>query len=482
MPALRHVVMSDLHLGALNSVLSNVGPDGETITRDTAAPTLVALGDCLRTLPTGEPPQLVVLGDMLELALTPLEEAAVTVSHFVRETGLGDRGGAFGAEIRYVAGNHDHYLWTRARTDHDLQNVEHLTSDQPLPAATHVTSMFTDRGLPGVNGRFVSALAHWAAPETAVSVTHSYPNFGLRSADGERAVVMHHGHFVEHLYRIVSGLDDIFDPVGPTGSPTTVHHIERDNGGWIDFFWSSEGDSGDAGNDVRMLYESLVSGTTVDAEIDRLADMATRHSKGWKRKVEQWLVRGTMRETHRALAWRERHHSGEILSADAEKGLSWYLADPVRLQLVDENGTVPSDVSFVFGHTHKPFTGTRGVTGYARPVQVVNTGGWVVDHVDPEPVKGASVVLVDDQLGVVSLELYRQRPDGSVAPPVVHAVNRAGLAFARQVAETVSRNAAVWEAFTAATSAAVRERRRGLDNRDAETRARLRKLSNSGAR
>ena len=49
---------------------------------------------------------------------------------------------------------------------------------------------------------------------------------------------MHHGHFVERLYRIMSGLDDIFDR--PQASRTVVD-LESDNAGWIDFFWSSRG-------------------------------------------------------------------------------------------------------------------------------------------------------------------------------------------------------------------------------------------------
>ena len=77
------------------------------------------------------------------------------------------------------------------------------------------------------------------------------------------------------------------------------------------------------------------------------------------------------------------------------------------------------DTTFVFGHTHKPFVGTRGVAGYARPIAVVNTGGWVVDHPEAEPLKGASVVLVDDEANVVSLQLYRQRSDGAADPPAV---------------------------------------------------------------
>ena len=44
MGALRHIVLSDLHLGALNSVLTNVGHGGVDVDTATAAPVLTSLG------------------------------------------------------------------------------------------------------------------------------------------------------------------------------------------------------------------------------------------------------------------------------------------------------------------------------------------------------------------------------------------------------------------------------------------------------
>ena len=145
MGALRHIVLSDLHLGALNSVLTNVGHGGVDVDTATAAPVLTSLGACLRTLSAGaEPPELVVLGDLFELALTPLDDAAATFGHFVRAIGLGERDGAVAPHVRFVAGNHDHQLWTRARLDREIAIVAATPTDHPLPDAAHVTSMFPD--------------------------------------------------------------------------------------------------------------------------------------------------------------------------------------------------------------------------------------------------------------------------------------------------------------------------------------------------
>ncbi len=84
-PRIKWVCVSDLHLGALNSLLTNVTDDGEHVDGTTPSPVLTALCHCIRSLrrPGQDPPQLVVLGDLFELALTSLEDAAVTFSQFM---------------------------------------------------------------------------------------------------------------------------------------------------------------------------------------------------------------------------------------------------------------------------------------------------------------------------------------------------------------------------------------------------------------
>ena len=44
----------------------------------------------------------------------------------------------------------------------------------------------------------------------------------------------------------------------------------------------------------------------------------------------------------------------------------------------------------------------------AGGMRVFNTGGWVVDHAAPQPLQGGAVVLVSDDLDVVSLRIYQQ--------------------------------------------------------------------------
>lgn len=71
------------------------------------------------------------------------------------------------------------------------------------------------------------------------------------------------------------------------------------------------------------------------------------------------------------------------LSAAGISGLQHYLEFPLLNQLEEENsGTVPGNVIFVFGHTHKPYEGSMYCPRLGGPVDVYNSGGWVVDTLE----------------------------------------------------------------------------------------------------
>lgn len=71
-------------------------------------------------------------------------------------------------------------------------------------------------------------------------------------------------------------------------------------------------------------------------------------------------------------------------------------------------------MTFLFGHTHKPFElRVGGYAGFDNPIDVYNTGGWVVDTLKPDTRAGAAAVLIDEELNVASLRLYNQRTFGS---------------------------------------------------------------------
>ena len=465
MTSIRWVCISDLHLGALNSLLTNVTADGERVDASAASPVLTALGECLRSLrqPGQDPPELIVLGDLFELALTAPEDASATFSQFIGAVRPGVRDAAVAPTLRFVPGNHDHHLWTRATDDRYLRLLEEEPSATPGPSDRHATHLLPSNDRVPVRDRFIEILAKRGSPDQAVTVEQSYPNLGLVGNEGRRAVILSHGHFIEPLYRMMSLLDTVFG--SPRSGAVEAWQLEADNGGWIDFFWSSMGDSGDIMRVTRSLYESLQSHEAMHAEIEAIERAIKVAGQGRGRAdVEAHTVAGLLRACV-GTAVRERHRPGITLSPHAEEGLLTYLGGAVATQSAAEIGH-PDDVTFVFGHTHKPFIESRTTPAFAAPVEVVNTGGWVVDTPQLNPLKGASLILIDDQLNVASIRCYTEGESASSYRLRIDPVNSTGPnELVDELRDTIDPDRDPWAQFAQAIQSAVGDRGRQLADR-----------------
>ncbi len=490
MPGIRYVCVSDLHLGADNSVLTNLDHDGDHA--DGPAPLLVAVLDALRGLirdsGTTEPPTLVVHGDLFELALTTTEIAADTFGHLVTQAWGDPSDPLFGPDPVFVPGNHDHHLWEMTREHLYEDYVRRNPPGNPLGPMEHVTAMRLDRNRPHEHEPFVSVLARRAlgatdADGSAPYFRVVYPNLGLADLDParsgetpdhppERAVVVTHGQYLEPMYRAMSFLHNVVTPSRPPR--LDVAALEGDNWAWIDFFWSTMGRSGegegaeaDQTDAVPVLYELLQDPRSMEAIVDRVIDDLLPRNRSLARSFERWGLKRMGRRAVAMAAHRERLHA-DVLSPAATTGLTHYLDHPVRQQLVDEMGGVPRRVDLVFGHTHKPFAGRRRPTGYPGPVVAHNTGGWVVDSVHPEPVKGAAVTLVDDDLHVTDLRIYRQEVDPTAYRVAVMPVNDAldePNPLQDWLAAAVDPEAEPWAGVSRLAAETVIARQRQLENR-----------------
>jgi hypothetical protein len=79
-PDVRYVCLSDLHLGAENSILTGLLPGEVEVDLRTPSPALTKLIGCLRFLTkenTNQRPTLILAGDILELALATDNQAAM---------------------------------------------------------------------------------------------------------------------------------------------------------------------------------------------------------------------------------------------------------------------------------------------------------------------------------------------------------------------------------------------------------------------
>jgi UDP-2,3-diacylglucosamine pyrophosphatase LpxH len=477
LPDVRYVILSDLHFGAENSLLTALNETAEPCADPTKrSPVLDAFVECLANLISrnegSDPPTLVLAGDILELALAEDEVATAVFEQFTDLVIGGHR--MFADDIWYVPGNHDHHLWESARERLYADTVRSLPAEAKFPAPTHATSLFAKPDDPALEAALLTAVVKRHNPATSSKVRVVYPNLGLATPDHKRVVAIHHGHFIESMYLLMSNLNQLMfaKPL-----PKDVAEIEQDNFAWIDFFWSSLGRSGDVGADVNRIYDMLQSEKAVDQLVLTLASAISERAPGGK--VRRWVTRGVVRDLFTHVLKRagrlERHHPTNSLSANAQKGLQVYLEGPLFTQLSGELGSVP-ETTLVFGHTHKPFESQKEAAGFGQPVRLANTGGWVVDTIDTNPLQGASAILIDENLDVVSVRLYEQQDSASDYAVRFVPVTDPDCDFAKRLSELVKPDDGCWQNLSKTISVAVPERHAALQTiieRSTAARARI---------
>jgi hypothetical protein len=102
---------------------------------------------------------------------------------------------------------------------------------------------------------------------------------------------------------------------------------------------------------------------------------------------------------------------------------------------------------------------------------VYNTGGWVVDTINPQPLHGGAIVVIDDQLNCASLRMYNEPKRGHTPAPVrVASCDQAGdnplaVALARQLDASRRATDNPWTRFSATVGVAIQERASALRRR-----------------
>jgi hypothetical protein len=445
--SIRHVVLSDLHLGARDSLLTHVHASGEIA--DGPSEVLAAFAAGLRETLRHQRPQLVLLGDALDLGLSPFGDVSKSflqlLDAFFPENGPD----LFQREIIYIAGNHDHHLWRMAQ-DHGF--IAALESGKLPSDLDSVTGIF---GTPLHRCRLLESLFAHRPHLQGASVRLAYPNWGLSDGDSRRAVVMHHGHYLDGMYRALSSLRAFLGDGEKL--PATMRQLEQENGPWIDFLWSDLGSAGDVGGEAGSLYEVMLS---AGASHDFAETIARRITGGLHTRLGvnpkmplkygvtlDNLIRAGVDLTAGRAAERQRYGYSHVLGEAETADLAWYLGTPLATELQNELGSMPRELSFIFGHTHKPFQDELLVDGYPVPVGVFNTGGWVLDEPTLMPVQGCAAMLVSDELEVASLRLFNDPTDGEIEPVRVEGSGRVNR-LAEETADAVERASAQWAGFS----------------------------------
>jgi hypothetical protein len=471
MTDVRYVIVSDLHFGAENSVLTvlnerpaTLGTTGFAVDPQRPSPLLRGLVDGIRELTKAqdEPPTLILAGDILDLALSLDQECAMVFRLFAH-LAYADGPPAFGPVIHYVPGNHDHHAWEITREDQYVEYVCAQPGDAPLAGPWHTTKLQPAAEDPSATSALLTGLARSQAGGAGVEVQVSYPNLALRTPSGRRCLIVSHGHYTESIYSLMSRLRDILYPGQQQAPFEDIERLEAENFAWIDFLWSTLGRSGQVGEDMALIYADLTSPAAIDTLVSNLVASMTVKSPSWLRTPERWLLNALLRREVNHLAATERATPAVALTTAGQAGLREYLTGPVHSQVRQQLGDIPEEVTFVYGHTHKPFVDRWSVPGYsAQGVYVANTGGWVVDTADPAPVQAGVAVLVNEDLDAASLQFYRQSA-GSAPVPVQLLPPPAGeqpSAWHTELAARIDPAAPPWSTLSESAAELVAQRHR----------------------
>ena len=175
------------------------------------------------------------------------------------------------------------------------------------------------------------------------------------------------------------------------------------------------------GEKVESIYEKLQVAESFKDLIGRIAKALSKiYDIPWipgdflEEKVLRKVLSLLLRK-----AKQERGYSKKALSKDAEKCLKAYISGPLLRQFREEAEDDPDqyDITFIFGHTHKPFS---DFIKAGKRIKVYNTGGWTVDTIYPNPLYGGSVIFIDEGLNVISFNMFFRgflslQPDFGVA-------------------------------------------------------------------
>jgi hypothetical protein len=503
MPEIKYVVISDTHFGAATSLLTSTwqmthagrpGRPRPPLTLSTGrphpvkpTPVLTGLVDCLRTLipkgPLDSKPTLILNGDIFELALSEMNLAAMAFLCFA-ELIFPEHGEPLFSRIIFLPGNHDHHLWEMARETQYLNYI----STPPIPeypgAPHHATPLFLRATEPPVIPRahfiikLLRRLNHFG--DVGVHTRTYYPNLGILSDDGKKCIIVHHGHFTERIYYLMSTLRSMLfpDPSRKDGRPPHVWDIEAENFAWIDFIWSTLGRSGKVGPAVDLVFELLHSDKGRKYLVSRLsggiaAEACSRYVPDAVLSGPLWLVLTLLLGLAADEMESKKTSQGPIpLDPKSRELLKYYIETPLRSQILvsprpgglpaPAKQSMPDEVAFLFGHTHKPFQTTCTYEKYNSPVAIHNTGGWIVEKTDYDEDYGGAIVFADADLNTAQVEFYHEAREGASSASVAPGLTATDDSLVTYLQGRVTANPGTWAAFTDAVAKDLPDRRRIL--------------------
>ena len=197
---------------------------------------------------------------------------------------------------------------------------------------------------------------HYLRNTDRAQVRVVYPDLALTSADGARAVLVTHGHYMERVGTLFSAMARMADPSIPP-----LDDVDLDRARELGLGRFLLGVHGALDTDRRHDREAL----RLDAGSARRLGHARRSGLerhqtirvAWLAKLESWGIRRVVgRIVASKLHERERNQTDEVLGEGSRRGLTAYLAAMRHTFAREWDRPLPGDVTMVVGHTHKPFS------------------------------------------------------------------------------------------------------------------------------
>ncbi len=387
------IVLSDLHLGRETSYLYS---KNENFRRNCEA---------LRTLleELGPQDEVILLGDLLELAIGSLDEVYQDARDFFS---ILANAGPY-TRIVFIPGNHDHHFWRELAEEVFIN--ENLRKDSHPPGHYKYPRCFVDKRFSTSESRekpVIVLVEVWPddkpMPEIVVQYPHHFVNIPMHEGKDE-SYVFTHGHFLE----------DLFKPVNSIIQPAHLEELEAFNNFWLESFDYHIGHAGRLSTYIRKFINNFQRwGPRNNPEMEDMIDEVFRQlrEKGYLSRLSACVLKHFLMGKIRKISWSENSglykaavddkliksiedYIGRYILARYQKGRSKDLGLPTDLE-------IPTPFTFIFGHTHIPIKNedmekSRAIVeGKIYPL--LNTGGWLrTDGPGIEGGENAGILVLD---------------------------------------------------------------------------------------
>jgi len=269
------VVLSDLHLGAPDSLLAPKGMDA------TAYQAYLdrLLFNPLRAQSPGGAKFLVVNGDVHDFALQPYADAFASGAAFFKAVAAS----GLLAQMIYLPGNHDRNVWTLLQ--HENNVISPLTKGSLPTEYPHVQAGVLDAKtgtlqLPGVSlpygDFFLKGLfqvgASAGAPLPSIPINVVYPNLYVTGgSESARPLLITHGHFFFFPWVV---LTEVFPKNLGIDKGYSLVDLDTINAPITELAWTSLGQAGKLTAAARRVYGGVESGNTgpVNSVLDEMGE------------------------------------------------------------------------------------------------------------------------------------------------------------------------------------------------------------------